>query len=238
VNRYSAFGRVCLVTKLQPQALSAEPDRPASRFNDFLIGILTFNTYIPNPMKLVDNRGFDLAVMDEYKARIKSGGKTFSFVTSDENNNDEYAHFYFIGKYEGSDVVYDAVLYTLRLDHQCELYEVAEHRAANHFPQYKKITYEEDENGNLQPLDELEEEIGLFMAEVILELEEEDQVKVKEHVEIDPNIDFGIGLDAGLNVEKITPKVIEKFIKDFNEDTLSLDKTLYSFQMADEAASG
>ena len=75
------------------------------------------------------------------------------------------------------------------------------------------------------------------MAEVIMELEEEDQVKVKEHVEIDPHIEFGIGLDAGLNVEKISAKVIEKFIKDFNEDTLSLDKTLYSFQLEDEAAS-
>jgi hypothetical protein len=62
-------------------------------------------------------------------------------------------------------------------------------------------------------------------------------VKVKEHLEIDPNIDFGIGLDAVLNVEEITSKVIEKFIRDFNEDTLSLDKTLYSFQTEDEAAS-
>jgi hypothetical protein len=188
-------------------------------------------------MKLVDNRGFDPLVIKDYKARIRSGGKSFSFVTSDEGNNDEYAHFYFIGKYEGRDVVYDTVLYTLRLDHQSELYEVAEHRAANHFPQYKKITYKEDEDGNLQPLDELEEEIGLYMAEVIMELEEEDQVKVKEHVEVDPHIDFGIGLDAGLNVEKISSKVIEKFIKDFNEDTLSLDRTLYSFQLEDEAAS-
>ncbi len=197
---------------------------------------MTFNPYIQNSMNSVDNKGFDPVVIKEYKARIKSGGKTFSFVASDENNNDEYAHFYFIGKYEGRDVVYDAVLYTLRLDHQSELYEVAEHRAAKHFPQFKKITYKEDENGNLQPLDELEEEIGLYMAEVIMELEEEDQVKVKEHVEIDPNTDFGIGLDAGLNVEKITPRVIEKFIKDFNEDTLSLDSTLYSFQLEDEAA--
>ena len=186
-------------------------------------------------MKSIDNRGFDPVVINEHKARIKSGGKAFSLVTPDENT-DEYAHFYFIGKYEGRDVLYDAVLYTLRLQHQSELYDLAEHKAANHFPQYKKITYKEDENGNLQPLDELEEEIGLYMAEVILELEEEDQVKVKEHVEIDANIDFGIGLDAGLNVEEVTPKVIEKFIKDFNEDTLSLDKTLYSFQLEDEAA--
>ena len=57
-------------------------------------------------------------------------------------------------------------------------------------------------------------------------------------MDIDAKIDFGIGLDAGLNVEKITPKVIEKFIKEFNEDTLSLDETLYSFQTEDEEAGG
>ena len=83
---------------------------------------------------------------------------------------DEYAHFYFIGKFEGKDVIYDTAIYTLRLHHESELYEIAEHRAAQHFPEYKKITYEEDENGNLATLDPLEEEIGLYMAEVIMTL--------------------------------------------------------------------
>ncbi len=186
-------------------------------------------------MKLSDNKGFDPKIIADHEARIKSSGESFLFLESDENS-DEYAHFYFIGKFEGREVVYDAVLCTLRLQHQSDLFEIAEHKAAKHFPQYRKITYKEDENGNLLPLDELEEEIGLFMAEVIMELEEEDQVKVKEHVDIDPKIDFGIGLDAGLNVEKITSKVIGKFIKEFNEDTLTLDETRYSFQTEDEAA--
>ncbi len=74
----------------------------------------------------------------------------------------------------------------------------------NIFLEYKKITYEEDENGNLEALDALEEEIGLFMAEVIMELEEEETVKVKEHVDLDPHAEFGVSLDAGLQVEKIT----------------------------------
>ncbi len=188
-------------------------------------------------MKLSGNKGFDPKIIGEYKARIKSSEDGFLLLDTDENN-EENVHFYFIGKFEGKEVIYDAVLYTLRLQHESDLFEIAEHQAAKHFPQYRKITYKEDENGNLQPLDELEEEIGLFMAQVILELEEEDQVKVKEHVDIDPKIDFGIGLDAGLNVEKLTPKVIAKFIKDFNEDTLSLDETLYSFQTEDEEAGG
>src|SRR5690606_28074787 len=127
-------------------------------------------------------------------------------------------------------VIYDAVMYTLRMQHESELFEIAEHRAAQHFPDYKKITYEEDENGNLETLDDVEEKIGLFMAEVIMELEEDGQVKVKEHVDQDKNVDFGIALDIGLHVEKITPAVIEKFIRDFNEDALDLDPTLYTFQ--------
>ncbi len=191
--------------------------------------------YIHNEMKSEENKGFDNTTIKDYASRIRSQGGSFLRAEAEEET-DEYAHFYFIGKYEGRDVIYDAVVYTLRLQHQSELYEVAEHRAAQHFPEYKKIAYHEDENGNLQPLDQLEEEIGLFMAEVILELEEEDQVKVKEHVEIDPNIDFGIGIDAGLNVDRITNRVIESFIRDFNEDAISLDPTLYSFQTADETA--
>jgi hypothetical protein len=186
-------------------------------------------------MTRLENSGFDPKTISEYRARMKSSGKVFLYDDEDENT-DEYAHFYFVGKYEGKDVVYDAVIYTLRLQHESEMFEIAEHRAAKHFPEYKKISYEEDENGNLEVLDPLEEEIGLFMAEVIMELEEEETVKVKEHVDMDPHAEFGVSLDAGLHVEEITPKVIEKFIKDFNEDALQLDETLYFFQTQDEPA--
>jgi uncharacterized alkaline shock family protein YloU len=75
------------------------------------------------------------------------------------------------------------------------------------------------------------------MAEVIMELEEEDQVKVKEHVDMDIHVDFGIALDIGLHVDEITPGIIEKFIRDFNNDSLQLDSTLYSFQTKAEETS-
>lgn len=186
-------------------------------------------------MSLDENKGFDPEVIKEYSQKMKAQGLEYISGDPDEQS-DEYAHFYFIGKFEGRDVIYDTAIYTLRLHHESELYEIAEHRAAKHFPEYRRITYEEDENGNLRELDPLEEEIGLYMAEVIMELEEEESVKVKEHVDLDANADFGISLDVGLNVEKITPKVIEKFIRDFNEDTLQLDDTLYSFQTQDQEA--
>jgi hypothetical protein len=181
------------------------------------------------------NKGFNQEVLEEYRQRMAAAGQPFIWV-DEEENTEEHVHIYFIGKYEGHDVVYDAVIYTLRLQHESELFEIAEHRAAKHFPDYRKITYQEDENGNLRTLDSLEEEIGLFMAEVIMEMEEEGQVKVREHADIDPHLDFGIGLDVGLHVDAITPRVIAKFINDFNAGTLQLDPASYSFQTQSQEA--
>lgn len=181
-------------------------------------------------MKQNANTGYDVKVIDQYREKIIASRKSYILDEADEHT-DEYAHFYFIGKYEEAEVIFDCILYTLRFQHESELFDIAEHKAAQHFPQYKKIQYEEDENGNLKALDDLEEEIGLYMAEVMVELEEEGEVKVKEHVDLDLGHEFGIGLDAGLNVELITPELIERFIKDFNSDSLKLDNSLYSFQM-------
>ncbi len=186
-------------------------------------------------MHTVTNKGYDPAVIKDFKARIAAGGQLFVVEEGDEDNNDEYLHFYFVGKDDsGAEVVYDAVIYTLRFQHESELFEIAEHRAANHFPDYRKIAYDEDENGDLEALDSQEEEIGLYMAEVIMELEEDEAVKVQEHVDMDDHVDFGIALDIGLHVEAITPEVVEKFVTDFNSDSLNLDDTLYSFQTKEE----
>lgn len=188
-------------------------------------------------MKSTTNSSIDPKTIADIKQKMKVDGNHFVWVEEDDHS-DEYAHVQFIGTYKGEETVFDAVIYTLRLQHESELFEIAEHRAAKHFPHYKKITYEEDENGNLEKLDDQEEEIGLFMAEVILELEEEEAVKVKEHVEVDPNYELGIGLDVGLHVEAITPKVINQFISEYNSGTLKLDETLYSFQTDQEMADG
>ena len=181
----------------------------------------------------LSNEGFNPEKIKDFKSKMESKKQNF-LIAESEDNSDEYMNFYFIGMFEGKEVVYDAVMYTLRLHHLSEVYEVAEHKAAKHFPEFKSINYDEDENGDLVALDDLEEEIGLFMAETIMEIEDEGEIKVKEHVEIDPNIDFGIGLDVGLNVDQISKTIISNFIKDYNDDTLNLDDTLYSFQTQDE----
>lgn len=179
------------------------------------------------------NKGFDPDVISDYRERMKKAGKNY-LLSGSEDNGPEFKNFYFIGMFEGREVIYDAALYTLRLHHNSELYELAEHRAANHFPEFKRIRYREDENGDLQALDDLEEEIGLYMAEVMMELEAEEDIRVSEFVEIDPHLNFGIGLDAALNLDRIDDKVITRFVKQFNDDSLQLDQTSYTFHTEDE----
>ncbi len=174
------------------------------------------------------NKGFDPEVIAEYRRKMESRKKPFLIVES-EDNSEEYVNFNFIGTYEGKEVVFDAVIFTLRLHYNSELYEIAEHKAAQRFPNFKNIRYEEDENGDLKALNSEQEEIGLYMAEVMMELEEEESVQVQEHLELDPHVDFGVGLDAALNVEKVNEKVIQRFVEQFNAETLQLDETLYTF---------
>jgi hypothetical protein len=179
------------------------------------------------------NPGFDQHNIDNLKAELERSGKNFKIIPDDENS-DEFVNFYFIGMFEGKEAIYDAALYTLRLHHASEVYELAEHEAAKKFPNFKGINYEEDENGNMKPLTSEEEEVGWFITEIIMEMEEEETVKVQEFVDIDTNHDYGVGVDAGLNVESITEEVISKFVREFNDDTLTLDDTLYAFQTEED----
>ncbi len=179
------------------------------------------------------NQGYDIEELRKLREALDLSGKNFMTIESDDNS-DEFQNFQFIGKYQGRDVIYDAAIYTLRMLHNSEIFELAQHKAAQKFPEFKVIDYEEDENGDIEPLGDQEEEIGLFITEVMEELEDEEAVKVKEHLELDDKVDFGVGLDVSLNVEKVTEEVIEKFVTDYNNDELKLDPTLYSFQLEEE----
>lgn len=179
------------------------------------------------------NPGFDPQKIEDLEHELSKSGKPYKIVP-DPGNSEEFVNFLFIGMFEGRQAIYDAALYTLRLHHSSEVYELAEHEAAKKFPNFKGINYEEDEEGNLKPLSSEEEEIGWFITEIIMELEDEEAVKVQEFVDIDTNHDFGIGLDAALNVDEINDGVIRKFIQEFNDDTLVLDDTMYSFQTEED----
>lgn len=168
------------------------------------------------------NKGFDDAVVTGYKARCDESQYGF-MPHPDEERTPEYAHVYFTGIHDGREVVYDAVFYTLRLHHESEMFSIVEEMAKKKFPDYAEMADDLDE-GDAPP-----EEVSMFMAETIIDLEEDDVVKVREHAEVDTDADFGIGLDVGLHVEEITDERIGRFIRDFNTGSLKLDPTLYSF---------
>lgn len=183
------------------------------------------------------NEGISPESIEALKNELSASGKSFKIIPSGDNS-EEFVNFYFVGMYEGREVIYDAALYTLRLHHSSEIYELAEHKAAQKFPNFKGIHYEEDENGNLKPLSPDEEEIGLYITEVIMQLEEDEEVKVQEFIDVDTNHDYGIGLDAALNLEYIDEDAIARFVREFNEDSIQLDDTLYSFQSEEEEIDG
>jgi hypothetical protein len=174
------------------------------------------------------NLGYDPKEIATLKEECLEANQPY-IVNEDEAQGEEFAHIYFVGKHEGREVIYDTVIYTLRLHHSSILYELAEDKAAEKFPHYVRWEPEENENGELVPPDDVDDEIELFKAETIAELEDSETVKVKEHVELDTDFEYGISLDVCLNVEEITDEVIEQFVIDFNNGSLQLDDTLYSF---------
>jgi hypothetical protein len=175
------------------------------------------------------NEGFDPIEIAELKKECEQEGQNYVIVEDEDGMNDsgEFAHFQFVGKHEGKEVIFDAVMGTLRLNHSSLVFEEAEERMKKAYPNYVELE-------KRKPNHKEDEELELMLEEIIEELEEEEVIKVSEFVEIETDFEYGIGLDISLNVEEIDDDVITKFISDFNGGTLKLDPTLYSFTSEEE----
>jgi len=175
------------------------------------------------------NPGFDPQEIEELRAECREEGNSFVLVEDEDLDMleaGECEHIQFVGKYKDEEVIYDALIYTLRLHHSSMVYEMAVEQIKKSFPAYVPPE-ERKPNYKISPEDEEEAETAL--TELIEEIEENETIKVQEHVEVDTDSDYGIALDVCLNVEEINDEVIEKFIENFNSGMLSLDTTLYSF---------
>jgi hypothetical protein len=185
-------------------------------------------------MPAVANSGFDPHEIKQFSDECHRENRSFLYTTDeeiDEPTGDEFAHFQFVGSYEGREVIYDAVMYTLRLHHSSLVYEEAERRAVKAFPLYVPLDMRDE---TYQANEDLDEEVELLITELIEEIEDSEDIKVQEHLEVDPDVKFGVELDICLNVEAIDDAVIEKFITDYNAGTLRLDSTLYAFKSEEE----
>lgn len=180
------------------------------------------------------NLGYDPEEIRQLREECRKVNRSFIFTPNedlDEPTGDEFAHFQFVGRHQNREVVYDAVMYTLRLHHSSLVYEEAERRAAKSFPLYVPLDMRDE---TYKANEEVDEEVELLITELIEEIEEAEDIKVQEHLELDTSADYGIDLDVCLNVEAVTDGVIEKFIRDFNNNALRLDTTLYSFKSEEE----
>ena len=179
------------------------------------------------------NPGLDPAEIADLKSKLQEKGLPF-LINEDEPNSDQFVHFSFVGNYENSEVIFDCVMYTLRLVHNDKLMDIAEQEAVKEFPGY--VPFDIDEEGNeVGSMPEgKEEEIEDYKATVLLELEEEETIKVAEFLEIYPDWDYGIGLEVALNVEEITEQTLINFVQAYKSQDFKLDETLYTFQHDDE----
>lgn len=185
-------------------------------------------------MPAVVNSGFDPQEIQQFQEECRRENRAFLYTTDeeiDEPSGDEFAHFQFVGKHEGQDVIYDSVMYTLRLHHSSLVYEEAERRAVKAFPLYTPLDMRDE---TYQANEDLDEEVELLITELIEEIEDSEDIKVQEHIEVDTEVKYGIELDICLNVEAIDEQVIAKFIADYNAGTLQLDPTLYAFKSEEE----
>lgn len=196
-------------------------------------------------MQEFPNQGYDPDVIAELRAECADQGKTFVYTDEEEEDfvNDDldddeprqFAQVMFIGKdAAGKEVIYDAMICTLRLHHGSMVFEQAVEEVKKMFPGYKLP--EERQPGYKFDASK-EQEVEETLADIIAEAEESESVKVREEVtvadEVDPD-EIGIELDAYLNVEEINDNVISHFIEQFNSNSLKLDPTMYSFMSEDE----
>jgi hypothetical protein len=186
-------------------------------------------------METNQNKGFDTEEINTLKAELREEGRSFMYV-DDEDLEDvaesgECVRVEFIGQYKGQEVIYDAIIYTLRLHHSSMVYEQAVEQIKKTYPDYLPP---EERTADYTIAADREEEAETMLAELIDEIEETETIKVQEHVEMDTDAEYGVALDVCLNAEEITDEVVENFINNFNANTLSLDNTLYSFTSEEE----
>ncbi|MFO0267671.1 MAG: hypothetical protein ACK51D_12080, partial [Cyclobacteriaceae bacterium] len=105
--------------------------------------------------------------------------------------------------------------------HESEVLEIAEARVAEKFPGYDPDKSEPD----------LDAQVAEALAEVMVELQEEEEVKVQEFIEEDLEHEWGLGIDAALNVPVISPTQIQRFIDRYRAADTRTDPDLYSFQI-------
>jgi folate-dependent phosphoribosylglycinamide formyltransferase PurN len=163
--------------------------------------------------------------IDKLREQTRKAGRSFIY-NPDEDRDDEKqtAYFYFVGKDDNKEVVFNAFIMTLEYDYHLAVMEEAEEKISTLHPNLAGKFYEDYTDDEQDKFDEVMDDIY-----------DQGLVKVQERVDLfESDSSNELEMEISLNVKEITDQVIEKFIKEFNADTLELDDRTYSFEMLDD----
>jgi folate-dependent phosphoribosylglycinamide formyltransferase PurN len=163
--------------------------------------------------------------IDKLREETRKAGRSFIYNPDEERDDEKQtAHFYFVGKDESKEVVFNAFIMTLEYDYHLAVMEEAEEKMSTLHPSLAGKFYEDFTEAEQDKFDEVMDEVY-----------DQGLVKVQERVDLFESDASGeLEMEVSLNVKEINDQVIEKFIKEFNSDTLELDDRTYSFEMLDD----
>ena len=169
------------------------------------------------------NKGLEQSEVARVKKRCEEAGRNFIYNT-DEERDENFAHFFFVGQHEGEEVVFNGFMYSLEMEYISTLYDEAQSILIERVPEFKEEDFESESA-----------EVLAQIESVVAELEDSGEIQVQEFVEVDSSVEYGIGINVCLNLLEITDEDISAFVKGYTEDTLKLDTTSYSFDFDEDA---
>jgi hypothetical protein len=168
------------------------------------------------------NKGLEKAEVERVKALCRKAGKNFIYNTEEERD-ENFAHFFFIGKHEGKEAVFNGFMFSLEMEYISTLYDEAQAVLLERMP---NLTEEDLEVESVEIIEQIED--------IVSELEDAGEIQVQEFVELDDSVEYGVGVNVCLNLLEVTDEDIENFVDAYNNGTLELDETAYSFDFDDE----
>jgi hypothetical protein len=188
-------------------------------FHGFAIHDFILNFSIPRSFILFYmNKGLTSEAIQALRDRCQKSGKSF-VINEEAEQTQESVCFYFVGEYKGKAVIFDACLYTLRIEYEMELYEEAEVRTDEAFEDFDLESHADNE------------EAMQYFNKMLKEIQKEKSIEVSEYIEFDETVEYGVGMDICLNVKAVNESVIEKFIQQFNKGTFKASEELHSFSL-------
>ena len=189
-------------------------------------GIIQFAMSPSSEISMAPSTAIDMAQnaeIEKLRQECAKIGKPFIYNQNEEQDDEEkqFASFFFIGKDNGREVIFDTYMSTLSYEYHMNVLDEAEGVFFEKHPELQETDFFELDEKHQAEYDKIvdgiyaEDKIRVQEDALIYEEEEEDSTT--------------LGMEVFLHKKEITEEVIIKFIKDFNADTFEPSEDLYSF---------